>query len=331
MAKRTLRKPKKSKRTLAKKIQRKTRSKRLRSRGRRMSDKALSRSRLKQKKSKRRGKILRGGVKVKQTPKKLPIGSARVPPSQAVLKAARDQSKAAAAARGRRKVQSKRAQIAAQSGSEQIAQAAAFALLKHKELQRRHLLQKAERAATAQNFGAHLAEQDRHGQAREAEVAAEMEEIQDTFDESDRSEEGAFAGELPRMLRDGQRLLVAPAARAAASAINDPRAALYYAADQLVQAGDGYLGEAGPTNMAVSAAAAVRAGQMAAAAGQQMAHEAFTTGAAAGQRAFTRSAEGLRGIQQGLVESLKRASSDMGSGDFESFAGQHINQQMQGE
>jgi hypothetical protein len=59
MAKRTLRKPKTS---LAKKIQRKTRSKRLRSRGRRMSDKALTRSRSKQKKSKRRGKILRGGV-----------------------------------------------------------------------------------------------------------------------------------------------------------------------------------------------------------------------------------------------------------------------------
>ena len=75
MAKRTLRKPKKSKTSLAKKIQRsnrkkmsnsrskrKTRSKRLRSSGRRMSDKALTRSRSKQKKSKRRGKILRGGV-----------------------------------------------------------------------------------------------------------------------------------------------------------------------------------------------------------------------------------------------------------------------------
>ena len=74
MAKRTLRKPKKSKTSLAKKIQRsnrkkmsnsrskrKTRSKRLRSRSRRMSDKALSRSRSKQKKSKRRGKILRKG------------------------------------------------------------------------------------------------------------------------------------------------------------------------------------------------------------------------------------------------------------------------------
>lgn len=66
MVKRTL-KPKR-KTSLSKKIQRsnrKNKSKRLRSRGNRMSDKALSRSRLKQKKSKRRGKILRGGVRRK--------------------------------------------------------------------------------------------------------------------------------------------------------------------------------------------------------------------------------------------------------------------------
>lgn len=90
MAKRTLRK-----RSVSKKIKprskRRTRSKQLRSTGNRMSDKALSRTRSKQKKSKRRGKILKGGVKVKQTPEKLPIGSTRVPPSQAVLQAARNQ------------------------------------------------------------------------------------------------------------------------------------------------------------------------------------------------------------------------------------------------
>ena len=81
MAKRTLRKPKKSKTSLAKKIQRKTRSKRLRSRGRRMSDKALSRSRSKQKKSKRRGKILRGSGKRKSQPARLGPNEERVPPS----------------------------------------------------------------------------------------------------------------------------------------------------------------------------------------------------------------------------------------------------------
>ena len=60
MAKRTLRK-----RSVSKKIKprskRRTRSKQLRSTGNRMSDKALSRTRSKQKKSKRRGKILKGG------------------------------------------------------------------------------------------------------------------------------------------------------------------------------------------------------------------------------------------------------------------------------
>ena len=66
MAKKTPSKPKRSIRNAVKPSKRKARSKRLRSRGRRMSDKALSRSRSKQKKSKRRGKILRGGAKSQQ-------------------------------------------------------------------------------------------------------------------------------------------------------------------------------------------------------------------------------------------------------------------------
>ena len=119
MAKRTPRKPKRSK---SKKIRRtkssrkivkshskrRTKSKRLRSTGRK-SDKALARSRSKQKKSRRRGKTLRGGVSTpargsrsSSRAKTPPISSARMPSiaerSSAIRKRQRDAAAAAQAA-----------------------------------------------------------------------------------------------------------------------------------------------------------------------------------------------------------------------------------------